>query len=257
VLSVTEIIRLLFIPPAQNPGQVAERMRFGTAVHEAIALQWSGILDLDRLDDRLLPYLDGWQRWRRDMREAAGMAPGCWLSEVRAFSPSPLYAGRCDAVHIAPCDDGHCDLLVCDFKTGSPAFWHDWQLQAYGWALRNLIRERSSGQVRLRLHDVYLDGQGGYRVRAVDASPRTMVDFWHKWSAFVTTAYAVAEHRHCREIDGESGSDVHSQGGIPEHRGTARDCGVHADHHGGGSGAGHRDDPAYQDTPAGGRQDAA
>lgn len=72
---------------------VLERARvLGDYVHKATALDDQGILDVDTLDPALVPYVEGWRKFRRDMRYTP------ILTEERVHSLKYGYAGTLDSL---------------------------------------------------------------------------------------------------------------------------------------------------------------
>jgi hypothetical protein len=104
------------------PEEVLENARDrGKEVHEATQLDDEDDLDEESLSEDVLPYLDSYRAWRRDM----GFKPE--LIEQPVFDEQLRYAGICDRAGYI--DHQH---VVVDIKTvGGLKIWHSKQLAAY------------------------------------------------------------------------------------------------------------------------------
>ena len=124
LLSVTQILErsgivdYSFLPPATRNMALAR----GSAVHLATALDDEGDLDEAALDPILLPYLEGWRKFRRD----TGFSPD--QIEHRGFHPQHKYAGTKDRRGTFPGKSSRFDL---DIKCGQAQPWVWLQLAAY------------------------------------------------------------------------------------------------------------------------------
>lgn len=67
VPSVTGILKPLVDYSAINPDVLARASALGTMVHQTTELYDLGVLDEDDLDPILVPYLEGWKRFRREV----------------------------------------------------------------------------------------------------------------------------------------------------------------------------------------------
>jgi len=118
----------------------------GTAVHEATQFYDEGDLDESTLDPVVVPYLDGWKKFRADT--------GCEIVfiETDVEHPTLFYKGRPDRGLIV-----NDRFFITDIKSGSVAFWHRIQLalyaMAYG-AMNDTGNPRRAG--------VILPGNGNY-----------------------------------------------------------------------------------------------
>ena len=124
LVSVTQVLELAglvnydMIPPATRNMALAR----GSAVHLATAFDDEGDLDDEALDPVLLPYVEGWRKFRRD----TGFVPD--QVEHRGFHPQHLYAGTKDRRGTFPGKSSRYDL---DIKCGKAEPWVWIQLAAY------------------------------------------------------------------------------------------------------------------------------
>jgi hypothetical protein len=127
--SVTEVISGVGLINFQgiDPQILHQAAAFGTAVHQACALDDLGDLDESTLDENLKPYLDAWRTCSRAMGWK-------WLNiEEPEFSEVYQFAGTPDRIG---------EMLVVDIKTGSivPP-WTGLQTAAYS-ILTNITTAR-------------------------------------------------------------------------------------------------------------------
>lgn len=160
IRSVTEIISSAGLMDFCTAGE--ERMELGRYIHQAIALYDQGELDMDALDPAWLPHLEQWIRFKAE----TGFEP--IQGEVPYYSKIYDFAGTPDKIGIL---NGWKDLL--DFKSGSPAHWHDIQLAVY----MKLLRE--NGLRVAKTFSLYLTPKT-YRLREVDYHARLMA-----WGEFL------------------------------------------------------------------------
>ena len=97
--------------------QAAERGQF---VHQACALWDKGELDTCALDPVLVPYLEAWQKFRKD----SGVIPH--TIEMPLYDYQNGFAGTIDR---AWTDKNHC--VVADIKSGALPPWFPLQLAGY------------------------------------------------------------------------------------------------------------------------------
>lgn len=83
----------------------------GTYLHQALALDHEGVLDMATLDEALVPYIESW----RTLRAQLGITP--WRWELQMVSVRYGFAGTTDLV--ATCDAGGPAWLI-DFKRRAP-----------------------------------------------------------------------------------------------------------------------------------------
>lgn len=96
--------RFLHVPP----DRLEYRRQLGTAAHAAIALDVAGELDPETVDPAVLPYLEGWRRYRRE----SGFVPR--ETEVVVWHEVYHYAGTFD--HLGTIGPA---WYLIDTKTGS------------------------------------------------------------------------------------------------------------------------------------------
>jgi hypothetical protein len=143
VLSVTQILKeaglidaTFFTPEAALRGQ---------HVHTACALWDKGELDTCALDPVLVPYLEAWQKFRKE----SGVTPT--IIEEPFYSLEHGFAGTIDRAWM---DGKH--FIVCDIKSGPLPDWLPLQLAGYS----ILINAFSGMGVELR-------DNGSYSVKVV------------------------------------------------------------------------------------------
>lgn len=92
VPSVTQILRQagLIDFSKVNPAVLEASMKFGTAVHLACEYHDKGILDENKLDVNLKPYLYAWMKFKKDFNIKIEAA------EEFVYSPKYEYAGKLD-----------------------------------------------------------------------------------------------------------------------------------------------------------------
>lgn len=109
-----------------------ESAQRGTAVHAAVEQDDRGILDEAFADPRILPYLEGWRRFRSEHRYEPLVAPILGTlavhSEIRMFSPTLDLAGTADSIGTMAGVNG---LALVDVKSGTPSPATSLQTAAY------------------------------------------------------------------------------------------------------------------------------
>jgi len=138
VLKEAGLIDDSFFTPA-----AAER---GTFVHQACALWDKGELDTCALDPVLVPYLEAWQKFRKE----SGVTPT--IIEEPFYSLEHGFAGTIDRAWM---DGKH--FIVCDIKSGPLPDWLPLQLAGYS----ILINAFSGMGVELR-------DNGSYSVKVIN-----------------------------------------------------------------------------------------
>jgi hypothetical protein len=122
--SVTDIIGRFFPHYAGGNNSTFGR-ELGSDIHRAIELDEAGVLDVDSLDDFVLPRWDAYTAWREANSE--------WYTygvEEMVCHPTLRYAGRIDLVL-----RDHDHIMVVDLKSGGPEKHHRLQTAAYRNAL--------------------------------------------------------------------------------------------------------------------------
>lgn len=121
--SVTRVLGDIFYNPAADWATEENRLR-GQYVHAAIALDHEGVLDDDTLDPALVPYLDAWRTFKRDV----GFVPFAW--EQAVCDPQRGYAGTYDVVGQFG-DNPRFPPVLIDYKSGPPPHYTPLQTAAY------------------------------------------------------------------------------------------------------------------------------
>jgi hypothetical protein len=143
--SVTQIIKEAGLMPTYKPDGDFAMVR-GSHVHKAAELYDLGRLDEENLDQALVPYLEGWKKYR-EQAKIEFVAGGI---EKMVADQAGRFAGTLDRLGL----DKDGALCVIDIKTGSPAAWHSLQMAAYAMTQKGLPRRIA----------VYLTGAAEYRV---------------------------------------------------------------------------------------------
>jgi len=120
----------------------------GRAVHLVTALDDLGDLDESTVDDRIMPYLTGWRRFRAESSfkiEAEGI-------EKRVSNTQYRFCGTLDRLGRIRKRRG-----VLDIKCGQPEPWHQIQLAGYALCLRN--------SYALARWSLYLKDDGDFRLK--------------------------------------------------------------------------------------------
>jgi hypothetical protein len=94
----------------------------GTAVHAAIHYEAQHDLDESSVDPKVLPYLQSYRRWVRDVQ------PRILRTEFECHHPLLGYVGHPDIECVIEDDE---DSWIVDVKAGAPAHWHSYQTIAY------------------------------------------------------------------------------------------------------------------------------
>ncbi len=155
--SVTQVLSILDRFERVPPAMLDAAREFGTHVHMACDLDNRGVLDEASLDAALLPYLEGWRKFRR--------VSGAVIleSELRVHHAGLAYAGTLDV--LAHWKSRHC---IIDIKSGQVPRTVGPQTAAYAHALT--IQRPARYCVQLMPND--------YRVHAL-TDPRD-------WSIFLS-----------------------------------------------------------------------
>jgi hypothetical protein len=144
--SVTTILKMAGLLNPQHYTDFARER--GALAHRALEWFDQGDLDESTLDDRLVPYLDAWKRFKAE----AGFVVSA--IELRLASEARGFAGTVDRIGKLA---GRPTVL--DIKTGSPERWHALQVAAYA----SLVREADSTVTpRVQRACVYLAADGRY-----------------------------------------------------------------------------------------------
>ncbi len=123
----------------------------GTLVHSATALYDQGRLNMNGVRDDVLPYLDGWIKFREESK--------CKILEIetRLYSETLGYAGTIDRIIKL-----HGRWAILDLKACAPQAWHGMQLAAY----RSLVP--GAGYKTFILH---LRNTGTFKLVETEAEP--------------------------------------------------------------------------------------
>jgi hypothetical protein len=172
VLAAERLIDSRFFTP-----EAAQR---GTAVHAAVEQDDRGILDEAFLDPRILPYLEGWRRFKRDN----GFVPK--LSEIRMYSPVLDVAGTADSIGMMK---GILGITLVDVKSGVPSPATSLQTAAYA----AMYHELTHNIIAVRFA-VQLTVQGNYKLHRYQ-DPNDIFIFraalnLHRWRQKHVPAYA-------------------------------------------------------------------
>lgn len=168
VPNVTEIISPL-VDLSKAPAFMVEyKKMLGTAVHKACELYDMGVLDETQLDERIIPYLEGWKQFHFDYK------PEFIAIEERVLSLDPLYAGTLDRVAVI--DD---TLTTIDIKTSARLYPSvAIQLTAYQYAQNGATDS---------LWAVQLKPNGTYHIERYDSNATALMDVFraclavHNW----------------------------------------------------------------------------
>ncbi|MCJ7663059.1 MAG: PD-(D/E)XK nuclease family protein [Desulfobacterales bacterium] len=166
IASTTEIIAAAGLMDFCTAGE--ERMQLGSYIHKAIALYDRDELDMDALDPAWRPYLEQWIRFRDETKFEPIQGEIPYYSKVYDFAGTPDKVGMLNGRRV-----------LLDFKSGSPARWHDVQLAAY----ERLLNE--NGLRVDRTFKLYLGPDNGLpRLRPVDYCSRSIA--WNVFLAALT-----------------------------------------------------------------------
>jgi len=122
---VTDVIEALFPLPEYMKSE--ESALFGKATHKAVELD--ELHRLGRIDNALLPWLQGWHKFRRDTGQLPVLEiDGMKAIETPMFCRALGYAGTPDVPLV---DKARRKIVVVDIKTGSPSRRWDLQTAAY------------------------------------------------------------------------------------------------------------------------------
>lgn len=87
----------IFADYARVPKDVLEYKRMlGRSVHKAIEFFESGELDMDTVDDQVIPYMEAWQKFKADVPLRV------YRSECLVYSPRYQYCGQFDLIVCKP-----------------------------------------------------------------------------------------------------------------------------------------------------------
>jgi hypothetical protein len=145
MISVTELlVKENFIDRTWFDNYGATR---GSYVHTACHLYDTGELDEEDLDPALVPYLDGWKKFRAETGFEASMLEERMVSDEYQFTGQPDRIGDWPKV----------GLCIIDIKSGSLQPWTAIQLAAY-----KILAGRN---IRYKRFAVNLPGDGTYKVK--------------------------------------------------------------------------------------------
>ncbi|NIW24060.1 MAG: hypothetical protein GWN29_05500 [Gammaproteobacteria bacterium] len=143
-----------------DPTVLAHAADRGRTVHEICRLFSEGTLNSETVDERLMPYLHGWQAFLRETT----FEPVEW--EVVHHHPDDgeqdEYVGRCDCYGYRGNDDG----ILIEIKTGAAQPTDAAQLAAY-WEAWRVAR---SDDPIARGWLVRLPGNGSYKIEGLSAA---------------------------------------------------------------------------------------
>ena len=125
-----------------------EDLAWGTAVHDHLHHVDRGTLDYSRLDQRMEPYIKGWQ-W---VLESNGWRTDRMLAEQTVYSIKYWLAGRLDRAF----ETEKYDWFV-DFKSGAPDKVTGLQLAAY---VMMAIEHKWTTLARAKMMEVCIDMEG-------------------------------------------------------------------------------------------------
>lgn len=128
----------------------------GSQVHRATHYLDEGDLDWDTVDPVIVPYLQAWERFKREKR----FLP--ILMETLVYHPTYGYAGTFDRIGTADCGDGTAPCMV-DIKTGDGSMAGP-QLAAYVEAWRAMQGDAFPGAVPRHRWTVQLHDTGRYSI---------------------------------------------------------------------------------------------
>lgn len=145
VISVTNVLREASVYDyGFSDGMAMDR---GTAVHTMTELFDKGALDVDKLDNPVLPYFEGYLAFLEDHK------PVMISIEELVGNLVYWYAGRLDRRLIL-----HDHEVLLDIKTGQPAAWHGLQTSAYAKCIGRPLRRAA----------LYLSDKGTYKLEYFD-----------------------------------------------------------------------------------------
>jgi hypothetical protein len=111
VPGVTSVIREILAPLFRVDSDLMRRAaEFGKAVHRACELDDKKTLDMETLDPALVPWLEGWRKFRAEHPETM------WHSETKICSYKFRFAGTLDRISINPGSD---QPTLLDIKTST------------------------------------------------------------------------------------------------------------------------------------------
>lgn len=130
--------------PKSKKKDLEDAQTFGTAVHVACEYWDLGVLEEARLDPRLIPYLDGWKKFRAEI----SWAKKPLLNETVVYSDLRRYAGRLDRVF------GKASAaIVGDIKSGVVGIEAAMQSAAYKEAAEECLGIKVSKRFAIQLKD--------------------------------------------------------------------------------------------------------
>ncbi len=124
-MRVTECLKLLgFLDDMWSTQDALDR---GTALHLLAQFDNEGTLDPESVDDRLLPKLEGWRKFKREKRVRV------IESEFKVDFEALGMTGTPDCLIEM---DGQ--IWIADIKSGATSGWHRWQVALYAllWSLK-------------------------------------------------------------------------------------------------------------------------
>lgn len=169
-MRVTEALGLLGLKEDWGDERAMKR---GTYVHKATALDDEGALNYPDLDEELKPYVDGWRKFKAEMR------PKILKIEHRVEIPELGISGTLDRLL-----EMNGQLWLVDLKTGGAAPWHKWQV-----ALYSILYNLSTGTASPRPSVVYVTSKGTYKWQQYENPHRLK----RRALALIEAAHVVAE----------------------------------------------------------------
>jgi len=148
-----------------EPEKLERAQHFGKAVHSATSYDDLSVLDTGCLAPTLLPYLEGWRKFRRKIPWAKEIM----LNEHFVFSHKWRFAGTLDRVFVGGLDD----VVLVDIKTGSSInkTVTAMQLNAYKVALLESHNIKVNRMMVVQLSDI------GYKLIKID-EPTALNNFF-------------------------------------------------------------------------------
>ena len=158
LLSVTQALHILDDRPKIDPWYLQR----GTFIHKATEYLDRDELDLQTLDDRILPYFNAYVKFREDTRFAVTDI------EYPLYHPEYFYAGKIDRLGFL-----NNRLVLVDLKSGTKAKVDELQIAAY-W---ELCRANHNDERNLNVKDafvLYLKEDSNYSIVKIER-PRLLL----------------------------------------------------------------------------------
>ncbi len=135
-------------------------LRRGSMIHKATALYDEGVLDWDTVDERILPFILAWKRFRE---EASGKVTAIELSVV---NQKLGYVGTLDRI-ITKCNLHPSGHLLLDIKTNEADIFTRLQTMAYAMAQKRTVKRgyvelKNDGTYRAEVYDNDSVDQAGW-----------------------------------------------------------------------------------------------